>query len=800
MTEAEKKSYVLSFLEDPLIPASLMLVTFVNALQSGLNSKEEASLLLLFLKSRINSLIEEITRVFDESGTSFLLFSEHMDVATNYLLHLPDIISNLFPDLSLSFFSYQTYVTWFTEHLMQVYFCFSDNSDSGRMKRLVKKSCILGFVKSIGVSFCSILHGLAGENETHRDMIRSLSRKFLITTCRQFLLLIPELRMNDFVLTVLLDVTQTHHSSQFRAILYSTVFLSSSFITHTGHLIVRYSFNLSTLIELLHSLYQQTLMNSPDSSVHSLSHSLTMILMSEFASSSFIHLSSSQQIQLTSIIYCLLSLSHFYNIPPHSSDILSLVTQAVGNRLSTENPQVRSIVIGIARIVASYLTPEKQYEWPSVNLTELDTIVTKLKEVMTDKPDSEDTSVDDMPADEIASISTTPPISKYLDPDEIINIFIEEENRLLNTHIPEELTDSSSCSDDEDEFLPYDLTEETVRDSDYSHLEDAIHNLSCEDHYLRLKVWDSIVSLVRSDECLTDPSATSSILGVLLELNGLVGCEPFWDQWQEVISIIVYRQCDVSMTQVFKFVRENGRNNLMTVKCLALLQAISQAAKMLFVGSMNLQETNPIPQETPISITTYEDDGMIRVAKTKYRPSYYRKQIQLKAENQKSINAGIPEKKSKNEYSKVSQSMTEPLLTWCLRFPPRDEACIACLLYTLSFLFSLPVLTAVFDSSYRDLAAVILRYRFHKSAQIRRGSLELFLSTTHYEYRENTSQLTAELYEKKRVIEWMNRVINDDPDEMCRDLASRILSQLVRKSFDSSQTHSHNSRLTSTFC
>ena len=767
MTEAEKKSYVLSFLEDPLLPPSFMLVTFVTSLQSKRNSKEEASLLLMFLKSRINSLIEEITCVFDETGTSLLLFSEHVETVTNYLLHLPDIISNLFPDLSLSFFAYQKYANWFSTHLMQVYFGFTENRDFDQMKRLVKKSCILGYAKSMGISFCSILHSLAGENQNYRSLLHSISRTDLIESCQQFLSLVPELRISDFILTILLDATELHPSSHYQAVLNSTVFQSSLFVAHTGLLIIRYPFTLSTLMEILNSFYQFSIVHPSHSSLFL---SLAQTLVSQFASSSFVHLSTTQQTQLTSVLYCLVSLTDFNSSP----EILDSITQGIGKRLSTENLQVRAVVIGIARLVASQLTPEKQYDWPAVDLSELDAIVNSLRDITpVTQPNPEDTS-----KEEISPISEIPKTSKYLDPDEIVNVFLEEEYQFINTQVPEEVTESSDLSEMEEEFLPYDLTEEFVNATDYSHLEDAIPDLSCEDHYTRLKVWNSIRSLVRTDECVTDPSATRSVLSILLEMNGLVGCEEFWEQWCEVIAIFIYRQCQPSMSQIFQFLRENGRNNLLTVKCLALLQAISQAAKMLFMGSMEIQDKNDIPKETPISIITQEEDGMIRVANTRYRPSYYRKQILQKAENQKNPNSGIPEKKAKNDYSKVSQSMTEPLLTWCLRFPPRDESCIASLLYTLSFLFTLPVLTAVFDASYRDLAAVILRYRFHKSAQIRRGSLELFVATTQYEYRENVSQLTAELYEKKRVAEWMNRVVSDDPDEMCRSLALRIISQL----------------------
>lgn len=180
---------------------------------------------------------------------------------------------------------------------------------------------------------------------------------------------------------------------------------------------------------------------------------------------------------------------------------------------------------------------------------------------------------------------------------------------------------------------------------------------------------------------------------------------------------------------------------------------------------------------------TADSEGMIRVAKTKYRSSYYKKHITNASmgntgKTEISKNSGKTETVSKNQYSAVSRSMTEPLLTWCLRFPPRDESCIACLLITLSVLFTLPVLAAVFDECYRDVCALILRYRFHKSAQIRRGTLQLFVAATQYVHREGSSQ-TRELEDKDKLMEWMNQIVADDPDDTCRALASSIVYQLT---------------------
>ena len=177
---------------------------------------------------------------------------------------------------------------------------------------------------------------------------------------------------------------------------------------------------------------------------------------------------------------------------------------------------------------------------------------------------------------------------------------------------------------------------------------------------------------------------------------------------------------------------------------------------------------------------TADSDGMIRVAKTKYRSSYYKNHIAHSSagKTETGEKSGKTETGMKNQYSAVSRCMTEPLLTWCLRFPPRDESCIACLLITLSVLFTLPVLSAVFDECYRDVCALILRYRFHKSAQIRRGTLQLFVATTQYVHREGSSQ-TCELEEKGRLMEWMNQIVVDDPDDACRAMASSILYQLT---------------------
>ena len=92
MTEREKDTYIRPFLEDPLIPASFLFHTLMASFQSGSTCVDEVILLILFMKARISSLIEEITGQSEDSTDP--IYADHMDSVINSLCHVPDILSN----------------------------------------------------------------------------------------------------------------------------------------------------------------------------------------------------------------------------------------------------------------------------------------------------------------------------------------------------------------------------------------------------------------------------------------------------------------------------------------------------------------------------------------------------------------------------------------------------------------------------------------------------------------------------------------------------------------------------------
>lgn len=85
-----------------------------------------------------------------------------------------------------------------------------------------------------------------------------------------------------------------------------------------------------------------------------------------------------------------------------------------------------------------------------------------------------------------------------VDPDEVIDVFEQEERNMLGIQEMEAETDSSS--DDEEEFLPYDLME-TPTVSSILHLDEVASSLSSDDFSKRESSWQSLRELVRSDPC-----------------------------------------------------------------------------------------------------------------------------------------------------------------------------------------------------------------------------------------------------------------------------------------------------------
>ena len=144
MTETERKNYIHKFFQDQLIPASFVFTTLVTSLQSGQNSTDNAELFKLFLTARINSLFEEITGLFEGRGIDSMIRSDYMNTVVNYLFHIPDIIHNALPTLSISFFSPETYSLWLVEHILFVLFVFPDNRDYPQIQRLLILSSVAG--------------------------------------------------------------------------------------------------------------------------------------------------------------------------------------------------------------------------------------------------------------------------------------------------------------------------------------------------------------------------------------------------------------------------------------------------------------------------------------------------------------------------------------------------------------------------------------------------------------------------------------------------------------------------------
>ena len=752
MTEQEKEMYVTPFLEDPLIPASFLFHTLMASFQSGSTCVDEVILLILFMKARVSSLIEEITSQSEDSTDP--IYADHMDSVINSLCHMPDILSNLFPKLSLSFFSPRVYSSWLSFHFIHICCAFFDSQDEVMIRRFLQKFCILGYTEPFASSSLCFLQTLAGDrsDSLFSPLVKSSSLPELENHFRRLVSFLPSLQLASYVRFLL---TMDHPPSNRLLSLICKTIMTKRVVSLFPSILSNHSFSLPLLVRLLNQLHNESSDNS---------NSLLSSLFTLFGAHSFSHLSSSLQLQLASLIYCLLTLH-----PPELRVHQDLLTTAVGKRLGSGDAELRQVVIGVAQRVAAVIAPEAKLEWPAVDLRRLDEIVEECRqetqrEVVAPQEATEDVAQPVASTKEIKHEK----VSRYVDPDEVVDVFEMEERNMLG--IQETETDSSS--DDEEEFLPYDLTE-TPTSSSILHLDEAASSLSSEDFSIRQSSWQSLRELVRSDPC--DVTTVHSVLPVVLALNGIPGCTDFWSQWRDVLSLFVAKQTETAMQEVFLFVRKNSRTDMTVVKCISLLQGISLAGTRLATGLLDDQAPEPKQKPAPVLLSDegVEENGLIRVAQTRYKPSYYRKKLNGNMPTAQPFHS--PQPAPVNLFSSRSCLLTAPLLTWGLRFPPRDATCIATLLQTIATLFSLPVLSSDYEAGSRDVSELILRYRFHQSAPIRYSAMELFVTTTRF---DGMSSRSPELREKGKVIEWMAGVLSNDPDDRCRSLARTVLSQL----------------------
>ena len=766
MTEREKDTYIHPFLEDPLIPASFLFHTLMTSFQSGSTCVDEVILLILFMKARISSLIEEITSQSEDSTDP--IYADHVDSVVNSLCHVPDILSNLFPKLSLSFFSPRVYSSWLSFHFIHICCAFFDSLDEIMIRRFLQKFCILGYTESFASSSLSFLQTLAGDRSDplFSSLVKFNSLPELENHFRFLVTSLPSLQLAPFVRFLL---TMSHPPSNRLLSLICKTIMTKRVVSLFPSILSNHSFSLPLLVRLLNHLHDESLSSF---------NSLLSSLFSLFGAHSFSLLSSSLQLQLASLIYCLLSL---YSLESRAHQ--DLLTTAVGKRLGSGDAELRQVVIGVAQRVASVIAPESNLEWPAVDLRRLDAIVEECRQETGREEISPPVETEIVVPSVSLTQETQKEESRYVDPDEVIDVFEQEERNMLGIQEMEAETDSSS--DDEEEFLPYDLME-TPTVSSILHLDEVASSLSSDDFSKRESSWQSLRELVRSDPC--DVTTIHSVLPVVLALNGIPGCTDFWSQWRDILSLFVAKQTEAAMEEVFRFVRKNSRTDMTVVKCISLLQAVSLAGTRLATGIVDEKAVEPKQMPAPVFLTgeVVEENGLIRVAQTRYKPSYYRKKLSGNTAASQSLYSSS-QTSPVNLFSSRSRLLTAPLLTWGLRFPPRDEMGIATLLQTLTTLFSLPVLTSDYEAGCRDVSELILRYRFHKASPIRYRALELFVTTTRF---DNTASRSPELREKEKVIEWMMGVLSDDPDDRCRSLARTILSQLREYHVCNKQKHS----------
>lgn len=198
--------YIMDMLCMPSLSASVPFSCFLLVLPN----KKTCSMLLpmfqKFLVRRIVALLEEITSEIELTGTDGLMQTEHNQDVVNSLVHLPDLISNVLHSNSPPFFSPQTFNTWLSDSILNVYIGFSENRDPRNYTRLLNKSCILGLTEFLADSFFRFLQLFRKE----RNPITPIEELTLLLTPRKrmeiasrWVSMIPTMRFREFVKTVL---------------------------------------------------------------------------------------------------------------------------------------------------------------------------------------------------------------------------------------------------------------------------------------------------------------------------------------------------------------------------------------------------------------------------------------------------------------------------------------------------------------------------------------------------------------------------------------------------------------------
>ena len=371
---------------------------------------------------------------------------------------------------------------------------------------------------------------------------------------------------------------------------------------------------------------------------------------------------------------------------------------------------------------------------------------------------------------------------------------VDDEETEKNLKDSQDQLSSEESENEEDDFLPYDLTEPVLNNHEskqYYYIVEPLSDLSDQDIFVRLQAWKGLVALCKKEDIQCNAKDVEKVLSVILDFDAIQGDEDFWKEFVVTVSILLYRNIQSGMNVFFQYIKDNSRSNMTISKCSYLLQALLNAATMLSEGKMvikqheDLQESVQEKADIVFSPVNQQEDsnGMIRVAKTKYRASYYKKQIDRSNQSNQSnrsnqSNQSNQTRSTKNQFTENASLFLNCLLTWMIRFPPRNTTSISHLLIALSSICKLPILHNTFDANFPDIAKVLLRYRYHKESNIRRNCLELFIATTKYEHRECIDKNCEEIQVQEKIKDWMTFICMNDSDDICRILAKSILSQL----------------------
>lgn len=354
-----------------------------------------------------------------------------------------------------------------------------------------------------------------------------------------------------------------------------------------------------------------------------------------------------------------------------------------------------------------------------------------------------------------------------MDPDEILS-----DSDFVNR-------EESASTSSESSLEAYDLDEDKSKRQSY------IYELL--DEFYEKDVRKHKAAMYKLRDCYNENAigcyeASSRLILILLDKNDIAGMDDFWEVWDELLVQLLLINTKECMEASYKYVMDKQAYNYKEIhilKCIDeaciklsdnsfgenLLDYIDHQEKKNGLLLMNSFYDRPSPINTKRPLIQPISSGssstvILKDSKTKYKPSYYRKQNEKKTVYYK------------NYFTTKALLFLEPLINWCLLNPPAREMTLSLVIHTISHLLSLRVLQTDYLKISQDLFSLLYLYRYHSENEVRKNCILLFSTLLERSYLKAEEMLLL----AEDVNAWLPSVIEDDVDPVCRDTALRTLA------------------------